>query len=482
MSADLAAAPIDDLREFVHTERERLSIPGVSIALIDEGAVEYLTAGVRRADQARDVTSTDAFDTGSISKTVTAWAVMNLVELNLVALDAPIDQYIDPRWRLPESKFDHSGVTLRRILSHTAGLSAPSYQGLPFGSTAISLEDSLNGHPVRSSSVRVIVEPGTEVRYSGGGFALAQLVVESVTAQSFEDFVTLEVFGPLGMHDAGYLDLDEQPLAVSPHDYSGRPIPDYRLVEQGAGGLMASARDMANFALANMSPNAVLAASTISEMHEPIALDSGRMQQSLGFARLGGVLSHGGHGRGWVAHIDVHPSSRSGLVILTNSANGLHFVQPVRCRWAELYEIDDLVAFCAQEGRMARISSWALRAVAAGALLLAGYILWRAWVRVGLRAAQVTFDARSLVRSLPYALAIVAMWSLLGTGWGVYLVTGVQWGLPTLGYFSVATQHAVMAVTLLLGALAFTAFVAPRRSSGKGSASHGKQIDNHEPG
>src|SRR5690606_4769443 len=158
------------------------------------------------------------------------------------------------------------------------------YQGLPFGSTAISLEDSLNGHPVRSSSVRVIVEPGTEVRYSGGGFALAQLVVESVTAQSFEDFVTLEVFGPLGMHDAGYLDLDEQPLAVSPHDDSARPIPDYRLVEQGAGGLMASARDMANFALANMSPNAVLAASTISEMHEPIALGSGRMQQSLGFA------------------------------------------------------------------------------------------------------------------------------------------------------------------------------------------------------
>jgi CubicO group peptidase (beta-lactamase class C family) len=464
LSAHVAAAPVDDLREYVQSERERLGIPGVSVALIADDGVHYFAIGVRRADEAGDVATFDAFNIGSISKTITAWAVMRLAELNLVSLDTPVEQYLDRRWRLPESEFDNSQVTLRRILSHTAGLSAPSYQGLPFGSSAISLEDSLNGHPVRSSIVRVIVQPGTEYRYSGGGYAIAQLVVESVTGRSFEDFVSDEIFGPLGMQHAEYLDFEEEPLRVSPHDYAGKRMTDFRIVEQGAGGLRASAQDLVNFISANMLPNPVLSVRAVNEMHEPVELIAGDERQTLGFARRGSLLSHGGHSRGWVAHIDFQPSSQSGLVILTNSANGLHFVQPVRCKWAELFEIEELAVFCEKQIFNKNVTDWTLGAVSASAILLAIWILWRTFLGLRNRVAEVLFGVRRALRSFFYIMSIAAIWTVLGTELGVYLATGVRWGLPTLGYFSIATQYAVMALTLLLGVVASTSFVTPKRS------------------
>lgn len=462
LAVDGFAAPTDDLREFIHSDKERLGIPGVSVALIDEGVVQYITLGVRRAGEADDVSSVDAF--GSIAKTITAWAVMRLAEQGLVSLDAPVQQHIGQRWQLPEPKFDNASVTLRRILSHTAGLSAPSYQAVPWGSAPISLEDSLNGIPVRSSVVRVVMEPGSEYRYSGGGYSIAQLVVESVTGQSFSEFVTNELFAPLGMEHAQYLTIEQEPLPVSPHDYAGRPITDYRLIEQAAGGLSAGAQDLVNFIMANMAPNAVLSERTVTEMHEPVESIGGEARPTLGFERRGSLLSHGGHNRGWMAQIDFQPSSKSGLVILTNSANGLHFVQPIRCRWGELFDIDDLMAFCEQQMLKQGVTDWTLGALSGVSLILAIWIALHAYLNLRSRAAQVSFGAARIVRGLLYVVSIGGIWAVLGTGLGVYLVSGVRWGLPTIGYFSTATQYAVMALTVLLGVLACTSFVT-RKSS-----------------
>lgn len=119
------AAPVDELREFISSEKERLEIPGVAVALIDRGNVEYIPLGVRRAGSNEPISSADPFDIASIGKTITPWAVMVLAEQGLVDLDAPVQQYFGQRWQFPPSEFDSAAVTLRRILSHTAGLSAP---------------------------------------------------------------------------------------------------------------------------------------------------------------------------------------------------------------------------------------------------------------------------------------------------------------------------------------------------------------------
>lgn len=450
LTVDAIANPIDELRQFASDERARLGIPGVSIGLIDGGSIEYLTLGVRRAGAGEEVSSSDAFSIGSISKAVTAWGVMELAERGSISLDAPVSEYLGERWQLPDSGFDHDEVTLRRILSHTAGLSARSYQGFPPGSP-LSLEDSLNGVPLASSAVRVVANPGREYRYSGGGFALAQVVVENVTGETFSDYMTSAVFRPLGMLNARYLAFDQTELAVGPHDYAGRPITDYRVIEQGAGGLRASAEDLVAFLMANMTRNRVLERGAVIELQTPFVEMNEDAESTLGFERRGDLLRHGGHGRGWVASIDFHPSSLSGLVILTNSANGLRFVDPVRCKWNELFEIqDELTRDCERVERAGRVTLWGLVSISLALWLLTALVAQRALRSYRYRAANSSFGAARVARIVLSVAAIAAIWIFMVTDLAVYAYSGVRWHLPTMGYLPRGSLHVASALTGLL--------------------------------
>jgi len=99
-------------------------VHGASVALVRNGGVAWST-GYGQADAARGlpVTADTVFHTGSISKPVTAWGVMRLVEQGRLDLDVPVETYLT-RWHLPASPFDSDGVTIRRLLSHSAGLSS----------------------------------------------------------------------------------------------------------------------------------------------------------------------------------------------------------------------------------------------------------------------------------------------------------------------------------------------------------------------
>ena len=94
--------------------------------------------------QSIPVTPTTGFNVGSISKTIAAWGVMTLVERGELGLDTPVDTYLT-RWHLPESTFDERGVTIRRLLSHTAGLSLHGYPGWGPDDPLPTLEESLSG-------------------------------------------------------------------------------------------------------------------------------------------------------------------------------------------------------------------------------------------------------------------------------------------------------------------------------------------------
>ena len=105
------------------------------------------------------MTPTTGFNVGSISKTIAAWGVMTLVEQGRIDLDAPVATYLT-RWSLPESGFDEDGVTMRRLLSHTAGLSLHGYPGWGPDELLPTLEESLSGNTNGAGAVGVI-EPGT---------------------------------------------------------------------------------------------------------------------------------------------------------------------------------------------------------------------------------------------------------------------------------------------------------------------------------
>jgi len=283
-------------------------------------------------------------NSGSISKCVGAWGLMKLVEQGKLALDAPV---VTKRWQLPAAEFDARGVTLRRLLSHTAGLSLHGYPGFWPGAELPTLERSLSGDTNGAGDVRLEAEPGSRWKYSGGGYTLAQLLLEETSGRSFAEFLRAEVLRPLGMESSAY-SWDEPLLARSatPYAHGGKPLPrgGPLFPELAAAGLQTTVADMARFARASLprfresgdATNPVLKPETIELMQTavPPGKDYGlgyQIEEREGVR----VVGHGGSNDGWIAYLRVAPETGDGLVLLTNSSAGNSVVAPLETAWAK---------------------------------------------------------------------------------------------------------------------------------------------------
>ena len=334
----------NQLTEMLPPLQEAYLVPGVAVGVIHDGEV-FLKRGFGFADasEQRPVDASTAFNVGSISKTVAAWGAMKLVETGRIDLDAPVARYLT-RWQLPASEFDHDGVTMRRLLSHTSGLSLHGYSGFGPDDPLPSIEESLSGSTNGAGAVYVAHEPGSKWQYSGGGYTLAQLIVEELTGKSFAEFMESEVLVPLGMTDSSYV-WDEQidRIAATPYDGAGNPTQASRFTAMAAAGLQTTLDDFIRFALANVggagndedeSTSRLLRHETIEVMHQPVhpADDYG-----LGFEveeRDGAVLvGHSGSNVGWMARFKFVPKTGDAVVIMTNDSNGGAIRDAVACEW-----------------------------------------------------------------------------------------------------------------------------------------------------
>ena len=447
--AFLFANPVQEFTLFVEAERQHLNIPGVAIAIIDKGEVTYLNFGLAYAGKSDRVTNDTLFELASISKPITATAIMRLVELGLVSLDAPISSYIKP-WKLPASEYDNDEVTLRRIMSHTAGLSGRSYQGFPVDQKLPSIEDSLNGIPLASSKVELIIEPGTQYKYSGGGFTLAQLAIERVTHRSYAEFMTDEIFKPLGMTNTT-VHSSSEPVSVrsaSPHDFNGKPIEIYRLPELAAGGVKSTSKDLANFALSMMGDSPILSTQSISQLSTSVIEINSNLAMALGFELRDGMLSHGGQNRGWISSMDISPSSQSALIILTNSESGVRLIDQVRCIWNSSFGIETLTRYCADQARAEKSTSWILKLASLVLLILTGLIFRRLAAILSSRLFSFTSNSFRVVAGTTCLFTILGMWFVLLTDLGVYLFAGIRWGFPTIEYLPPDTWLVTISLTM----------------------------------
>jgi len=250
---------------------EKNNVPGMAVAIIENGQVIY-ERGYGYADVAKniEISRITGFNIGSISKLFTAWGIMKLVEDGKLDLNVPIENYLK-RWKLPKSEFDHSKVTIRAILSHSAGLSVHGYPGFHPDDKLPTLEASLNGEngPVRANeAVKVILEPQTQFKYSGGGYTILQLVIEEVTGQKFEDFMQKNIFEPLNMD---YTSFSIDGIII--------PITKTKRVAYGLG-----------YATYNFGPIT--------------------------------ITGHAGTNTGWEAGFMMDFEKNDGIIMLTNSSNG----------------------------------------------------------------------------------------------------------------------------------------------------------------
>ena len=229
--------------------------PGVSVAVIEDGCLAWAHAyGVCDVGHPEPVTTETLFQAGSISKPVTAMAVLKLVEDGKLDLDEDVNTYLTS-WQVPPVGEWQPRITLRQLLSHTAGLTVHGFPGYLTTRPIPTVVQVLNGEPpANTSPVRVNTIPGTQMRYSGGGTTIAQLVLTDLLGKSFPELMRELVLDPLGMTHSSY----EQPLpperaqyAATGHPENSRPIIGkwHIYPEMAAAGLWTTASDLALFAV-----------------------------------------------------------------------------------------------------------------------------------------------------------------------------------------------------------------------------------------
>ncbi|NIR46654.1 MAG: beta-lactamase family protein [Gemmatimonadetes bacterium] len=333
-------------------------VPGVQVAVIDGGAVTWLGSyGLAERQPSRAVTDGTLFNVGSVSKTVAAWGVMTMLEDSIgPGLDSPVAGYLS-RWQLPDSRdFDANQLTVRRLLTHTSGLSIlPASESFDYPP---SLEETLSRSYGSFGRVRLVREPGTTFQYNNGNYVVLQLLIEEVTGTAFATYMKRTVLEPLEMGSSTYA-FDPRRLAV-PYDSTGQPLPYYATYRNesfaASGGLYTTAGDLARFVAATMSGpdgslpgRSVLSPSTVRLMVSPAAEAHGNYGIGYKMLPVSGTLTmigHDGANPGWRATFLAVPEKGVGIVILANSRSGGAIVADIVCAWAD-WEVDiELTGLC----------------------------------------------------------------------------------------------------------------------------------------
>ncbi|MCZ6890128.1 MAG: serine hydrolase [Gammaproteobacteria bacterium] len=386
-------APDGDARAFMDAavaEIDERHHGNVAFVLIENRRIfeEYYTSVGARID--RDT----LFQVSSLSKWITAYGVMTLVEAGDIDLDAPVSTYLK-RWSLPDSEYDNGGVTVRRLLSHTAGLTdGLGFAGFAPGTDVQTLEEALtnpNSSPGHEGRIRVGYPPGTEWQYSGGGYLLLQLLIEEVSGTTFEAYMQRAVFDPLGMSRSTYaLEDGSSNLAVS-YDVDGTPGILYRFTALAATSLYTTAADMARFIQAHLahvsqpsrrsrpSRQEALKPETLKLMRQPHGSAMGADIWGLGtmlYAPNGDddfVVGHDGRNEPAInTTVRVNPATGDGIVIL--ETGNLLLASTLAGEWVfwQTGRIDVLMIVIGAEDMIkVVIAGWA-------AVLLAGLLIgWR---------------------------------------------------------------------------------------------------------
>ena len=349
LGAVQADAPgiVASVAEIVPDLQAEYGVPGVAFGLIQGGELVHVQ-GFGTAEFGTDapITADTGFNVGSVTKSVTAFAVMRAVEQGLFGLDDSVFDHVT-RWKLPRSNSDAAGVTVARLLSHTAGIYGDGLNDWKPTDRLPSIERELSGM-AGARPVKLRWEPGTRWAYANGGYALLQLLLIEKSGGSFEQYVQREVLEPLGMTRSSYL-LPPELVARSATPHHPRDEPTYFVhrTVTSTGGLHTTLNDLSRFALAlvDRGPEfprggGVLKPETVVHMLEPAPAAGGTYGMGLSITRLAPdvrVVGHGGGAWGWISDYLVDPDRGGGYVLLANSTNSGDLHSRVRELWLRWY-------------------------------------------------------------------------------------------------------------------------------------------------
>jgi CubicO group peptidase (beta-lactamase class C family) len=358
----------------------------VAIGIIHNGKIFLVKGyGYQDAEQKIPVTEDTVFQVASISKSFTAWAIMDLVEEGVLELDQPVTKYI-PDWHFPPSDFDENEVTIRRMLSHSSGIAnVGGYAGVEKREDLQTLHESLiSANDARGEGVRIVYQPGSKYDYSGGAYTLLQYVIEQTTGQPFERYMQEKILDPLKMEHSSfsYDKTAHENLAVV-YDNAGIPVPAHYFASQAAAGLYTTIGDISKWALAILSAydekinNPVLNPETLKSMFQPqkapkslLPYGLGYMIQEIGTNKTLEVSHTGGNLPNWHSVVTTLPEKGEGLIVLTNTAGGLSLRKQLQTDW--------LIWVCGEDSLGGRIN----RMIDAGIYVVPGFLISMAAILV----------------------------------------------------------------------------------------------------
>lgn len=330
----------------------RYKVPGVSVAVIDHGEIIWARGfGVKEVGRKDKVSANTLFQAASISKPISATAMLRLVEQNKLSLDAPINSYLKS-WHLPENEYTKTEqVSLRRLVSHTAGLNVHGFPGYAVGAQLPTVPQILDGKsPANTEAVRVVLTPGSTWQYSGGGTTIMQLAMTDTTGKPFPALMQELVLKPLGMHHSAY----EQPLskakyrrAALAHNEEGDVIKGgwHVYPELAPAGLWTTPSDISKWAIEIGEASAgkstkvlsqAMASAMLTEQKAPSGL--GPMVHNSGDAMY---FEHGGSNEGYRCFVVYFPALRRGAAIMTNGEGGSFVYRPLLAAIAKAYDWPD---------------------------------------------------------------------------------------------------------------------------------------------
>lgn len=455
--ADMAEGSPDhgEIDRFVHGYVEEQGLAGVSVALVRNGEVLH-TNGYGHDSAGGRVTSDTPMMTASLSKSITAMAVMRLVEDGEVELDAPFREYL-PEFRPVDPRAEE--ITVRQLLDQTSGMSSA---GL------ISPDQQAKSSPREAveilASMELTAAPGAKHQYFNGNYWTLARMVEVITGEPFSDYLDKAVFSPLGMDDstavhdlgqaAGQID-DVEDGHVSAYGFSvPRQEPDD--FGTGAGGVISTADDMARWLApytdrgATTDGEPFVSAATIDAMLTPSAPEG---RYALGWRdgapddRDRPRMSHGGSVQGYSAYQGIYHEGEYGVVVLTNS-----FTAPVETAYPIAEGIIDIVEGKSPEGSMPvnAVSDYVLAALTlvTTALGTRRIILARGWAERLSDRSNLRLAVRLAPRVVPFALLCGFVALLIASGADSSFVW-LWFTWPALGVWALAAIVANLATAVV---------------------------------
>jgi CubicO group peptidase (beta-lactamase class C family) len=333
------------------TRMQQLHIQGVSIAVVHHGVIEWARGYGVAAISGPPVTPDTLFQAGSISKPVASMAALHLVQNGKLSLDADVNTKLTS-WKVPASDAAPGAVvTLRELMTHTAGMTVHGFPGYAAGAPVPTLVQVLDGEkPANTPAVRIETPPGAKWNYSGGGITIMQQLMIDVSHEPFPKLLHDTVLAPIGMTHSTY----EQPLpatlqstAATPYDGHDKPIPGgaHTYPEMAAAGLWTTPSDLGRYIIENQQSLQGKANHVLSQMMTKEMMTPGKGSWGLG-VQIGGspsnpYFTHGGSDEGFEALFVGYENNGDGAAIMTNAQGGSRICSEIMSAIAVAYNWPD---------------------------------------------------------------------------------------------------------------------------------------------